>query len=208
MATKLLLLLLLIAPYAFVKEINAQGDSDMISMNDVRIPNVLIIGSYSQLISSQGFPKTCYASTINSVKHGRNGDGGKIAPKNDLECTYLIYDAFEYICVGDSVQLVFVDFSKTNLTIIIKDIRLEKNINQTTFLKKIKKHGLWSDERNNTHIGLIESHYCSNAKVKCYGLDFEEDPYSLVIFTFHDKCINRKIWWIEFPIMRIGGIVH
>lgn len=208
MATKLLLLLFLLTPCTFVKVINAQADSEMISMKDVCIPNVINIGSYSQLISTQGLPKSSFVSTISIVKHGRKGDGEKIAPKYDLECTYLIYDAFEYIRVGDSVQLVFVDFTKTNLPIIIKDFRLDKKTNQSAFLKIIKKRGLWTDEQSNIRIGLIESHYCSNSKVKCYGLDFNEDPYSSVVFTFHDKCINRKIWWIEFPIMRFGGIVH
>lgn len=186
----------------------AQNTDYSISMTDVKIPGVIIIGSYNQLIESQGLPNHKFNSTVNPINERCINECGYVSPANVVQCEYLIYDAFEYLHVDDSVQLVFVDLRKINLPIYIDDLEIVKSLNQNKFISKISKKGWWNDECSEYKIGKIESHYCTYIDVNCFHLDYAEDPYSSVIFTFYNTFFNKKIWWIEFPIMRIGGIIH
>ena len=104
--------------------------------------------------------------------------------------------------------MVFIDLRKTIFPIFIKDFVINRTVSQKEFLYKIKKRGWWSNELDEYKIGKIESHYCTYTDVNCFYLDYSEDPYSSVIFTFYNTFFNKNIWWIEFPIMRIDGIVH
>ena len=187
---------------------NAQPDVATISMADVAIPGVLIIGSYSQLIESEGKPSSRFNSTINPVNKRCIKECGYVPPNKVVQCEHLVYEAFEYVRIGDSVQLIFIDLTKTKLPIHIKDLVIDRTISQKNFLYEIKKRGWWTDDENDYKIGRIESHYGTYNNVNNYMLNFEEDPYSSVIFTFHNKPFNKKIWWIEFPIMKINRIVH
>lgn len=186
----------------------AQNTSCAISMNDVFIPGILSIGSYSQLIESQGYPNSSFPSTVNPINPLCIKECGFVAPSNVVQCEYLVYDAFEYIHIGDSVQLVFIDLRKTIFPIFIKDFVINRTVSQKEFLYKIKKRGWWSNELDEYKIGKIESHYCTYTDVNCFYLDYAEDPYSSVIFTFYAELFSNKIWYIEFPVMRIGGIIH
>jgi hypothetical protein len=183
---------------------NAQHDVATISMADVAIPGVLIIGSYSQLIESEGKPSSRFNSTINPVNKRCIKECRYVPPAKAVQCEHLVYEAFEYVRIGDSVQLIFIDLTKTKLPIHIKDLVIDRTISQKNFLYEIKKRGWWTDDENDYKIGRIESHYGTYNNVNNYMLNFEEDPYSSVIFTFHDKPFNKKIWWIEFPIMKIN----
>ncbi len=106
------------------------------------------------------------------------------------------------------MQLVFVDMRKTKTPIYIRGMVITSKITQKAFLLEIIKKGWWSEEQDQYKVGEIESHYYTYSKVKNYGIDFKENPYSSVVFTFYNRLFDKKIWWIEFPIMRIGGIVH
>ena len=208
MATKLHILdsktlLFLCVICALSWEINAQ-----ISMREVYIPDILTIGTYSQLIESLGYPNSQFASTINPINPRCLKEGMVVEPKDTIQCEYLVYDAYEYIRVGDSVQLVFVDLRKSKVPITIMDLVINKKITQKKFLSEITKKGWWSEEQSHYKIGRIESHYYTYSKVKKFGVDFKEDPYSSVVFTFYDRLLDIRIWWIEFPIMRIGSIIH
>ena len=186
----------------------AQCSNVKISMNDIFIPGIITIGSYSQLIESQGCPNSRFNSTVNPINERCIRECGYVLPENVIQCEYLVYDAFEYVRIGDSVQLVFMDLRKTKLPIFINDFVIDKTVNQKEFLSEIKKRGWWSNESDKFKIGKIESHYCTYTDVNCFYLDYIEDPYSSVIFTFYNTFFNKNIWWIEFPIMRIDGIVH
>lgn len=187
----------------------AQTTDVSISMTGVEIPGVVIIGSYSQLIETQGYPNSRFASKVNPINPRCVEECGYVvSPASVVQCEYLVYEAFEYIHVGDSVQLVFMDLRKAHQSIYIKDFCVARTITSDKFIREIGKRGLWNDELSEYKIGKIESHYCSHTKVNSYYLDFAEDPYSSVIFTFYDTFFSKKIWWIEFPVMRIGGIVH
>lgn len=179
-----------------------------ISITEVRVPGVLTIGSYSQLIETLGCPNNQFASSINPISPRCLKEGMSIAPMNKVECEYLVYDAYEYVRVGDSVQLVFIDLRKTQSPIYIKDLSIDKSISQKVFLSIITKKGWWSKELSQVKTGSLEYHYCTHTKVKNYVVDYKEDPCSSVVFTFRNRIIDKRIWWIEFPIMRVGGIVH
>ena len=200
MVTKKLLLLIVMACSS---HINAQ-----ISMNDIQIPGILTIGSYSKLIESQGYPHSCFTSSITPISQRCLKKGESVAPQYKLQCEYLLYDAYEYVHVGDSVQLVFVDLRKSKAIIYLKDIAITRKITQKEFLSDMAEKGWWSDEMCQYRIGRIESHYYSFSNVKNFSIDYREDPYSPVLFTFYNRIFDKRIWWIELPIMRIGGIVH
>lgn len=187
---------------------NAQNNVGVISMTDITIPGVLIIGSYNQLVESQGKPESRFNSRVNPVNERCIKECRYVPPAKAVQCEHLVYEAFEYVRIGDSVQLIFIDLTKTKLPIIIKDLSINSTVSQKKFLSEIKNRGWWSDDANDYKIGRIESHYGTYSNVNNYILDFNENPYSSAIFTFHNKPFNKKIWWIEFPIMRIGGIVH
>ena len=116
----------------------AQNTSCAISMNDVFIPGILSIGSYSQLIESQGYPNSSFPSTVNPINSLCIKECGFVPPSNVVQCEYLVYDAFEYIHIGDSVQLVFIDLRKTIFPIFIKDFVINRTVSQKEFLYKIK----------------------------------------------------------------------
>ena len=208
MAINKFIVFLIIELFTFTGIVNAQSDSGMISLTEVHIPGTITIGTYSQLIELQGKPVSSFTSTINSISPRCLNERIVIAQKNKVQCEYLTYDAYEYLRVGDSVQLVFVDMRKTKTPIYIRGMVITSKITQKAFLLEIIKKGWWSEEQDQYKVGEIESHYYTYSKVKNYGIDFKENPYSSVVFTFYDRLFDKKIWWIEFPIMRIGGIVH
>lgn len=179
-----------------------------ISMTEVRIPGVLSIGLYSQLIETLGCPSKQFTSSINPISPRCMKEGMSIAPLNKVKCEYLVYDAYEYVRVGDSVQLVFINLKTANASICINNVVITPKTTQKEFLSKMAKEGWWSEEQKQYKIGEIESHYYTHSKVKNFGIDYKEDPYSSVIFTFYNRFFDKRIWWIEFPIMRVGGIVH
>ena len=191
----------------FSINIRAQNN-ESVSMFDVNIPGIVVVGSYTQLIELQGKPNSSFEYTLNPINSRCIKECGYVLPVNVVQCKYLVYDAFEYIYIGDSVQLVFIDLRKIKLPIFIKDFVIDRTVTQKKFIYEIKKRGWWSYELDECKIGKIESHYCTYTDVNCFHLDYAEDPYSSVIFTFYNTFFNKKIWWIEFPIMRIGGIVH
>lgn len=210
MATDMLLkpLVTFLVMTAFAVNVNAQGDNEMISLVDVQIPGIITYGAYSQLLEMQGEPKKRFTTFINPINPECLVDGVAIAPKNKTRVEYLIYDAYNYIHVGDSVQLVFVDLRKTKHSICIKDVVLSAKTTQTVFISEISQKGWWSDGQSHYMVGGIESHYYTHSNIRTFGVDFKEDPYTSVCFAFYDRLFDKRIWWIEFPIMRIGGIVH
>ena len=103
----------------------AQCSNVKISMNDIFIPGIITIGSYSQLIESQGCPNSRFNSTVNPINERCIRECEYVPPANVVQCEYLVYDAFEYIHIGDSVQLVFMDLRETKLPIFIKDFVID-----------------------------------------------------------------------------------
>lgn len=208
MATNKFSLLLIIELFIFTGNIKAQSDNGMISLKEVHVPGTITTGTYSQLTELLGYPKSRFPSTINPISPSCLNEGVSIAPKNKVSCEYLEYDAYEYIRVGDSVQLVFIDLRKATTPIYIDDMVISSQITQKQFLSEITKKGWWPGKQNQYKVGGMDFHYYTYARVKNIGIDYKENPYSSVVFTFYDCLFDKKIWWIEFPIMRIGGIVH
>lgn len=208
MTIRRFILAFIINLFAFIGYINAQESNSAISFTDVQIPGVITLGSYSQLIESQGYPNSCFTSSINPISSRFLKEGDFIAPKHKIHCDYLVYDAYEYVRVGDSVQLVFVDLRKTDVSICINNMVIAKKITQKSFLSEITKKRWWSEELSHYKSGRIEYHYYTHSKVKNFCVDFKENPYSSVVFTFYDRLFDKRIWWIEFPVMRTNGIVH
>lgn len=208
MTIRKLVLFFIIGSFALKAQLNAQSCNFVISLNEVRVPGTITTGTYSQLVESLGYPKSRFFSTINPISHRCLNEGMSIAPKSNVQCEYLEYDAYEYIRIGDSVQLVFVDIEKALTPIYIGDITISSKKSQKVFLSEMTRKGLWSEELSQYKVGEIEFHYYTHSKVKNFCVDFKEDPCSSVVFTFHDSFLNKNIWWIEFPIMRIDGIVH
>ncbi len=192
----------------FARQVCAQGDNNSISMADIHITGMITYGSYTELVASQGCPNSTFASTINPINPKCLNEGEFIAPKHKVQCEYLVYDACEYVRVGDSVQLVFIDLRRTDTPLRINDFVFTQKITQKEFLDAITKKGWWTEELSQYKVGRIESHYYSQSRVKNFCVDFKEDPYSSIVFTFHDRLFDKKIWWVEFPVMRISGIVH
>lgn len=194
--------------FAFAGMVNAQSHNGMISLAEVRIPGTITTGTYSQLVELLGMPASSFTSTINPIRHKGLKKRIDIAPKDTVQCEYLEYGAYEYLRVGDSVQLVFVDLRKSKSPVYINDMVITPKITQKNFLLEIKERGWWSEDSSQYKVGGIEYHYYTHSKVKNFGVDCKEGPYSSVVFTFYDRLFDKRIWWIEFPIMRIGGIVH
>lgn len=208
MAADKILLTFGIGLLAFASTVNAQKDKCVISMTDFRIPGMMTIGTYSQLIESHGQPQSRFVSFVNPINPICMEKGESIAPKEKVQCEHLVYDAYEYIQIGDSVQLIFVDLRKLKIPVYVKDKAITSNTTQKDFLLEMTRMGLWEKELCQFNTGFIEYHYCTRSRVKNYLIEYKEDPHSSVVFTFNNCFYNKKIWWVEFPIMRLGGIVH
>ena len=189
---------------------NAQSFTKCISLKNVTVSGVITVGTYSQLVHSLGTPNSSFIADLPSLytKYQKVKDSSTFRQPMRLE--RLIYDAYEYIRIGDSVQLVFVDLQKSNAEICFDSISLNKRTTQKYFFDQLLKRK-WINKKNDcdydsSNIGYIESHYYTYTKVKNIAIDFKEDPHSSVMFTFYNYAFNKRIWWIEFPIMRIYDI--
>lgn len=189
---------------------NAQSFTKCISLKNVIVSGVITVGTYSQLVDSLGTPNSSFIADLPPLhtKYQKVKDTSTFTQSMQLE--RLIYDAYEYIRIGDSVQLVFVDLQKSNVEICFDSICLNKRTTQKLFFDQLLKRGFFNKKNecdyDSSNIGYIESHYYTHTKVKNITIDFKEDPYSSVMFTFYNYAFNKKIWWIELPIMRIDGI--
>lgn len=209
MATKKNILILIMALWALTSCVYAQNKIyDNISMSDIKVPGIIITGTYSQMIESLGIPISKYPSIINPVKSRYLGKDSVEMHRDEINCEYLVYDAYEYVRIGDSVQLVFIDLRKLRTTMKIKDLYINEKTTQKVFVNEAKRRGWWSDEYIECKVGQMDYHYCTYERVKNYLIDFKEDPYSSLTFTFYNRVFDKKIWWVEIPVMKIGGILH
>lgn len=208
MANKIVIIAFFVSLLGVSVKLNAQNNANAISLMDVHVHGLLVCGTYLQLVELQGFPICSFISYINPISPRCQTGGRIIGPKDTIQCEHLIYDACEYIRVGDSVQLVFVDLRKTMATVYINNVVITPKINQKKFLSIITSQGWWPEEQSQYRIGRIESHYYTYSSVKNFSVDFKENPYSSAVFTFYNRLFDKRIWWIEFPTMIIEGFVH
>ena len=134
MATKKVIVLLFAGLYLFIGEGHAQPRNYSISMTEIRIPGIITLGKYQDLIELQGIPNVKYYSSVNPPVS--NCTEKTIAPQKKIRCEMLVYDAYEYVHVGDSVQLVFIDLRKSRLTIQIQDLFINERTSQNFFYLK------------------------------------------------------------------------
>lgn len=191
--------------------VNAQETRLAISMKNIDIHSVIKIGTYDELVQCLGVPSIRFDSSLKLVNPKFAKDHPDIPPKQTIACEHLVYDAYEYILVGDSVQLIFIDVKKSEHPIYIDNIHLTNKMTQKEFLSIMESRSYWLKSDYECWVGSIEGHYCTYTPVKNYYFDFKEDPYDHITITFKDKkhwWQNNRIWWIEIPVMKIGGIVH
>lgn len=211
MAINRISVILFILLFLFTNQAQSQGTRMAISMESIDIPSVIKVGTYEQLVMCLGAPQYHFVSHINPINPKYIENNTHIPPRSTIECEILVYDAFEYIMVGDSVQLVFIDVINSKYQVCIDGVCLSKMTKQKDFMLRMESKGYWMQSDYECCVGAIESHYGTLVPVSVYHFDFKEDPYSHVLITFkRKKCWwqSERIWWIGIPVMRNCGIVH
>lgn len=211
MAINRFIVIIFIQIIVCISQVRSQETRMAISMENIDIPSVIKVGTYEQLVRCLGLPQDRFASHINPLNPKYIKNDTYIPPHSTIECEILVYDAFEYILVGDSVQLVFIDVSKSEYPIFLDGICLSRTTKQKEFMLQMKSKGYWLRSDYKCWIGTMESHYCTFEPVNVYHFDFKEDPYSHVLITFKRKRYRRqseRVWWMEIPVMRRCGIIH
>ena len=192
-------------------QVQSQETRMAISIESIDIPFVIKVGTYEQLVMCLGSPLDRFVSHINPINPKYIKNNIHVPPQSTIECVVLVYDAFEYIMVGDSVQLVFIDVKNSKYPIFIDGICLSRRTKQKDLMLRMESKGYWLKSDYECWIGAIDSHYNTVEPVSVYHFDFKEDPYSNVLITFKKRRYrwqSERIWWIEIPLMRKCGIIH
>lgn len=101
----------------------AQGITKLVSFDDISSNNLIIKGTYDEIITKYGRPEAEYDWTYrNPINH------------LEIRLAYVNFDGFGYIRYKDSVQLHFVDFRQTRHCIYLMGIPLKKRNKDKDFI--------------------------------------------------------------------------
>ncbi len=172
---------------------------EIVTLDDFSSDNLIIKGTYNDIISSYGIPKkkVDFKYTIHNE-----------AQNDTIECTYIAYENHSYVCYKDSVQLDFVDLKRSHYTLRLKDIHLDANTDASIlvwYLYLIGKGNIIGPEGE--LFSHIEGHYCTYNKVKILCLGCTHDMGRPISICFSDSLLDKRLWYIEFPIIIPHGIV-
>ena len=174
----------------------AQGITKLVSFDDISSNNLIIKGTYDEIITKYGRPEAEYDWTYrNPINH------------LEIRLAYVNFDGFGYIRYKDSVQLHFVDFRQTKRSIYLMGIPLQKGTKIKALLRSLySKHIIDRTFLQDDEFGTIEGHYCSYKKVKILYLPNVGGIRDNVGICFRNALIDHAIWYIEIPVVIPGSI--
>lgn len=165
---------------------------------------VVITGKYKDLIDNQGFPGDSLISKIGYKEYVYLNNSDSIIGYNNkiVEIVYLIYgDSLHYIKSGDSVQLAYVDFSRSDFAFDLDGVIIDGKYN----FKKAKNDFMLN--KNDDYYMFNEFRNRKRIRTKTFGIRTKEKyPYDDNLwFVFWRK--NNKLWYVEFPLNCEGSIM-
>ena len=165
---------------------------------------IVIIGSYNDLIVRQGLPNESFISKIGITDYEYLEDTDSITNRKfrKIDVTYLLYgDSLHYIKIGDSVQLTHINFLQSDIVVDYKGIVLQRKYN---FKNAIIDFALRKPRFNYCSIERVGDDYIKTYAFGLHTKDKEPFDDNLWFVFFHK---NKKLWYIDFPLKCDGSIV-
>ena len=183
---------------------NENAPKGYLSVADFSSDDIIVIGTYDELISRKGEPER-YSDRFAASK----------VKDSLIYIPGLFYDGISYIRRGDSVQLAFVDFRKSGVKLTLQTgggqpLTLDSNSICDDFYAYMGKYVFPGNDFNNlpdTDKMSFDAYYMTEGLYYCMGFvsDTIEKRYSALItpvFTPQDK----RLWYIEFSPVDMGGL--
>lgn len=183
---------------------NENGHKGYLSIADFSSDEIIVMGTYDELIAKMGEPK-------------QYSDSGCIAKCNNTNASIpmMYYSGISYFRKGDSVQLAFVDFRKSaaKLTLQIGDgkpLTIDSNTVCDDFYAYLDQF-VFADGSSSTlpdeERMSFDAHYMTDGLyyalgVPCDTIDKKYGNIITPVFTPGDK----RLWYIEFGTVDMGGL--
>lgn len=174
------------------------------NVHDIKSTSFMIVGHYQDLVDLMGYPDTIIRSKIGveEISSIEDTNTAKDMRTRYYEIDCLIYNNYlSYIRIGDSVQLEYVFFDKTN-------INFDYNgyvFNRKTKLKDVLK---WLDIDPKSLFYELVNYNQRTVGTNGFGIytSVNINCYDSIWFVFFSK--NSKLWYVRFPYRFDGCIVH
>ena len=190
----------------------AQELPHLISIDKIASKDIIVRGSYCDLVSAYGSPSNVLRFAHSDVQQSASG----LQMQKYDSLSYLIYDGYSYIRKNDSVQLVFIDFKKTSKEITIGGIKLCKRSKIDDIVSQLQSLNIINSSLNDDEAyGTIEGHYLTYTKVKVLYLAAKTQSKALkespsptatgrtasVALCFYRRLFNKRLWYCEIPLV-------
>lgn len=155
--------------------------------------------------------KTSYEDMLNRYGKPISEKEASYKPRNIdslIHIVHELYEGFSYIRYGDSVQLHFIDFNSTNYRMWLREFPLKNSTRIKSLVKYLSfEHYLGSSTQDEELFSYIEGHYCTYKKVKVVCLSNINGAPDHICICFRNSIFDKTLWYIELPIILLGGIV-
>lgn len=190
--------------FAQSNSVCSQESKAMFKISDWHSDQILLMTSADSLYLHYGkakktFPRLQYSVTDSLVN---TDDGGFHRYTSTVAIRFIHYSGWHYVQYKDSVQLIFIDFKKTNAKLYVNKICFDKNLSIDDFLQIYKGCDSCVQKQ-------AEGHYNSGLgkHKEVYKFSFFSDftTFSKVDIYFDAK--TRKLWYMEMDFNQNGGII-
>jgi hypothetical protein len=160
----------------------------------------MLIGSKDSLLSKMGEPKSVIIDDDFPIVDSIYYFYGKTKfHYYYIDIEYYFYEGMTYACYNDSVQLSWIDFTKTNDTLIVDNICFYKDLDMDNLLKKCKM--------DTSCVSSAFDWYYQSYKI-VHQVFFYSKYIVLLGFHFYFDMDTKKIWYADFDLQRGDGIIH
>ena len=196
---KSIIFLLFLIVFCELKGQNNCNETEFL-ISDFQSENILILGSKDSLLKKMGEPLKIVTDS-NYLVIDSISNINRIYKRyySYIAIEYLFFDGLQYICYNDSVQLLFIDFTIANNSLLLNNLILNRNLELDTLLEKF---GIDNSCVNIT----FNVYYISHKKV--YQVAFNSRKFAPSGFGFFFDYSLKKLWYIEFGANKTGGIIH
>lgn len=191
--------LLLILPGIFHLFLAPQAPFVDVTLDDFSSDNLIIKGTYHDIVSSYGTPQKEVEIAYVLKNQGH---------KDTIDLTYIAYKDHSYVRFKDSVQLYFVDLKRSHFNICLKGLLLNAKTKAPALLWHLhSQRVIDATVPEDELFSYIEGHYCTYKKVKVLNLPNPLYKYDCISICFSNSFFDKKLWYIEFPIVIKNGII-
>lgn len=118
---------------------------EMISVAELQSDDLLLTGTYDELMARQGQPHGKDQWLIPIHLYGEDSDQSKDT-LIEIPMTFLSFDHLGYILYGDSIQLYFIDIAASGATLVLQDGKDGLTLNSSTTLEELYYRNYYYEE--------------------------------------------------------------